>query len=104
MNTYATPSETMPRSSSNSFTATTTNNAEMRARPRRIADLLIVRGGSSAADGVMNARGAHSSAHWVAVMRDPHAGKQAPAHVKALARELGVDTSLAWDALDDMYG
>jgi hypothetical protein len=37
-------------------------------------------------------------------MRDPHAGKQAPAHVKALARELGVDTSLAWDALDDMYG
>ena len=103
MNTYATPSETMPRSSSNSFTATTTNNAEMRARPRRIADLLIVRGGSSAADGATDPTGAHSSAHWVAVMRDPRAGTQAPAHVKALARELGVDAGLAWDALDGTY-
>jgi hypothetical protein len=104
MNTYATPPKTMRRSSSNSFTSTTANNAEMRARPRRIADLLVVCGGSSAADGAMHTRGAHSSSHWVAVMRDPHAGTQVPAHVKALACELGVDTRVAWDALDDMYG
>lgn len=84
----------------NSFTATTTNNTQMRVRPRRVADLLIV---SSAADGTMNGA-ARASAHWVAVTPDLSAGEQAPAHVKALAQGLGVDTRVAWAALDGMYG
>jgi hypothetical protein len=103
MNTCATPPETMRRSSSNSVTSRTTERAEMRARPRRIADLLVFPGGPSAADSATDTRGAHSSSHWVMIPREPDAEKRAPAQVKTLARELGVDTRVAWDALDCMY-
>jgi len=37
------------------------------------------------------------------VTPDPHADRPAPAQVKELARELGVDTCVAWEALDRMY-
>ena len=103
MNTYAIPPTTMHRSSSNGFKATTATNAEMRAGPRRIAELVIDRGEPSAAGGAMETRRGHSTAHWVAVIPGPSTARQAPAHVKALARELGVDTSVAWEALDGTY-
>jgi len=102
MNTYATPPESRRRLSSISSTSRTTNRVEMRARPRHIADLLVVRGGSSAADWATDTS-AHSSSHWAMVTPDPHADRPAPAQVKELARELGVDTCVAWEALDRMY-
>lgn len=86
MNTYATPTKTMRRS-----------------RPHHIADLLVVRDGSSAADPATDTS-AYSSSHWAMVTRDPYAEKRAPAQVKGLARELGVDARVAWEALDAMYG
>jgi hypothetical protein len=104
MNTYAVPSRTTRRSSPNSFGSSAARAAKTRARPRRIADLLVVSGGPPAGEGASDAGDAHSSSHWVALARDPHAGERAPAHVKALARELGVDTTFAWEALNGMYG
>jgi len=103
MSTYATPPKTMRRSSSNSVTSRATDPAEMRARPRRIADLLVFPSGSSAADWATDTRGAHSSSHWVMIPREPDAEKRAPAQVKALAGDLGVDNRVAWDVLDGMY-
>jgi hypothetical protein len=103
MNTYAGPSRTARRSS-NSFGSSAARAAKARARPRRIADLLVVDGGPPGAKGASDAGDARSSSHWVALARDSDAGERAPAHVKALARELGVDTTVAWDALDGMYG
>jgi hypothetical protein len=104
MNTYAVPPRTMRRSSSNSLGSSAANTTKTRARPRRIADLLVVRGGPPAGGRAGDVGDAHSSSHWVALARDHHAGERAPAHVKALARELGVDTTVAWDVLDGMYG
>jgi hypothetical protein len=104
MNTYAVPSKTMRPSSSSSYGSSATSAARTCARPRRIADLLVVRGNPLVGDPATDARGSYSSSHWVAVAHDPHAGERAPAHVKALAQELEVDTAVAWDALDGMYG
>jgi hypothetical protein len=86
MNSYATPHRTMSRP----------------ARPRHIADLLVVPDGSPAADRATDTS-THSSSHWTMVACDPHAVKRAPAHVKALARDIGVDTHAAWNVLDGMY-
>ncbi len=102
MNTYATPPKTR-RSSPNGVTSRTTDNAETRARPRRIADLLVVRGGPSAADWATDTRGADSSSHWVMIPHEPDAEKRAPAQVRALAGDLGVDNRVACDVLDGMY-
>lgn len=77
--------------------------AETRARPRRIADLLVLSDRSPAGDWATDTRGAHSSSHWVMIARKPDAGKQAPALVKALAGDPGVDNSVTWDVLDGMY-
>lgn len=104
MSTYATAPRTTRRWSSNGFGSSATNTANTRARPRRIADLLVVRDCPSAGDTTSDAGDARSSQHWVVLAPDPHAGKRAPAHVSALARRLGVDTTVAWAALDGTYG
>jgi hypothetical protein len=103
MNTYAVPPRTMLHSSSSSSGSSAESAATTLPRPRRIADLLVVRGNPPAGEETSDARGAHSSSHWVALARDPHEGERAPAHVKALALELGVDTTVAWNVLDGMY-
>jgi hypothetical protein len=103
MNAYAAPPRAIHHPSPNSFGSSAASAAEPCARPRRIADLFVVRHDPPAREPASNLGDAHSSSHWVALARGPYAGEHAPAHVKALARELGVDTTVAWDALDDMY-
>jgi hypothetical protein len=103
MNTYAVPPRTMRRSHSSSIGSSPVSPAKTHARPRRVADLLVIGGDPAAGSQASHAGGSRSSSHWVAVARDLHVGERPPAHVKALARELGVDATVAWDALDGTY-
>jgi hypothetical protein len=72
--------------------------------PHRIAVLVVVTViGTSA--GAVDASANPPTARWVPVAQiAASSGLPPPANVAELARELGVEPDVAWDALDATYG